>query len=609
MNRSRSAQIDSAAADEEVPVLIVGGGGAGLTASALLAGMGVPALLVSALPETSRLPKAHVLNLRAMEILHDAGVAEEISRQSTPPEAMAATAFYAGVAGGEGYGRCIKRVECWGAGGQDETWAAASPMTQRNLPQMRLEPVLRARAEELSPGRVRFGHELVELTQEEHGVVAVIRARDGHEYRVRCEYLIGADGGRTVPGQAGVEYEGLGALAQAATIHASADFSHLAGDGDVLLRWYFSPQAGTGVVLVPMGPTRWGPQSEEWVIHLNYRAGDPRAQSDEAVERDVRSAMGIGEHPMRIHMVTRWTLEGVLADRFRSGRVLLAGDAAHRHPPTGGLGLTSAIHDVHNLCWKLAAVLGGQASDALLDTYESERRPVDQRNVQRSLENAVNHLQMISALGLDEQNGEQENWRRLSRLWSGLEEDREVRREVLRLMRASSMEFGELNVEYGYAYRSDAVVEDGSEPPVSADDVRIYEPSTRPGAALPHAWIDDEDGGRRPIKDLVRPGRFLLVAGEEGHAWCEAAGELARAHGLGLDAVRIGHIDGELFDPRCAWLRRRHIGPEGAILVRPDRFIGWRSAGACPDPGGELARALAQILARPIASPSTLAAH
>ena len=84
--------------------------------------------------------------------------------------------------------------------------------------------------------------------------------------------------------------------------------------------------------------------------------------------------MGIGDHPMQIHKITRWSLEGVLASAFRAGRVFLVGDAAHRHPPTGGLGLTSAIHDAHNLCWKLAAVLGGQASEALLDTYEAERQ-------------------------------------------------------------------------------------------------------------------------------------------------------------------------------------------------------------------------------------------
>ncbi len=586
--------------DEDVPVLIVGGGGAGLTASMLLAGMGVQSLLVSALPDTSVLPKAHVLNLRAMEIMQDVGTAAEIELRSTPPEAMAATAFYAGVTGGEGYGRRLARVECWGAGGADENWASASPMRDANLPQIRLEPILRARAEELSPGRVRFGHELIELSQDETGASAVVRERDGgREYTVRARYVIGADGGRAVPRMVGIDYEGFGVLTTAATVHATADLSHLLGDEDVLLRWCLSPQAGTGVVLVPMGPERWGTKSEEWVIHLNYMTDDPRAQSDEAVESDVRAAIGIGDHPMEIHMITRWTLEGVLASRFRAGSVLLVGDAAHRHPPTGGLGLTSAMHDVQNLCWKLAAVLAGHAGDALLDTYESERRPVDARNIQRSLENAVNHVQINLALDITPENGEEQNWQNLQRLWSGRPEDEQVRSEVMRLMRASSMEFCELNVEFGYAYDSAAVLPDGSDPMPNPDDVRIYRPSTRPGSPLPHAWIDDEAGARRPIKDLVAPGRFLLIAGEEGVPWCEAARELA-AEGVPLDAVRIGHLDGDLFDPRCTWLARREIGPDGALLIRPDRFVAWRSMGAHDDPAGELAQALGAILARPL---------
>ena len=142
--------------------------------------------------------------------------------------------------------------------------------------------------------------------------------------------------------------------------------------------------------MVPMGPERWGPESEEWVIHLNYPVDCE--ESDAQVEADARRALGIGDLPMEIHKITRWAVDAVIASSFRVGRVLLLGDAAHRHPPTGGLGLTSAIHDAQNLCWKLAAVLAGHADAALLDTYEDERRPVDERNCQRSLENAVNHF-------------------------------------------------------------------------------------------------------------------------------------------------------------------------------------------------------------------------
>ena len=588
-------------ADETVPVLIVGGGGAGLTASMLLARLGVEHLLVSARPGTSDLPKAHVLNQRSMEVLEDAGVAEAIAQRSTPAEQMAATAFYAGFAGADpDCGRRLLRLEAWGAGGDDEFWRAASPWRQLNLPQIRLEPLLKARADELSPGRIRFNHELIALEQDEDGVLATVRDKgSGREYTVGCKYLVGADGGRLIASLIGVEYEGLGVVTQTATLHVSADFSRWAKDPDVLIRWIYSPQAGVLVVMVPMGPERWGPDSEEWVIHLNYPVG--AAETDEQVEADARQALGIEDHPMTIHKITRWSVDAVLASKFKVGRVFLLGDAAHRHPPTGGLGLTSAIHDAQNLCWKLTAVLNGVASPALLETYEAERRPMDGHNCQRSLENAVNHFAIGGELAISPENSPERNLELLRRVWSEQPEDAELRATVRRMMRTQSMEFSELNVEYGYAYDSAAVVPDGTPAPEPIDDIRIYQPSTRPGSPLPHAWIDDEDGNRRAIKDLVAPGRFVLIAGEDGEAWCEAARELAADAGIPLDALRIGHLEGDLYDPRLAWERQRQIKPDGAVLVRPDRHIGWRSVTAPDDPRAVLSDALGQILARPIA--------
>jgi 2,4-dichlorophenol 6-monooxygenase len=252
-------------------------------------------------------------------------------------------------------------------------------------------------------------------------------------------------------------------------------------------------------------------------------------------------------------------------------------------------------------------VIDGHASAELLDTYEPERRSADERNAQRSLENAINHFAIGDLLGVSHEQSQEANWASLRRMWSGRPEDAEHRSQVLRAMRMQSMEFNELNVEFGYAYESAAVVPDGTAAPNAVDQVRVYEPSTRPGSPLPHAWIDDEDGGRRPIKDLVSPGRLLLIAGEDGDAWCEAARELADETGIPLDAVRIGHIDGDLYDPRCTWARLRQIGPEGAILVRPDRFVAWRNAGAPDDAASELADALTQILARPVRALATTA--
>ena len=257
------------------------------------------------------------------------------------------------------YGRRLLRLESWGAGGADECWRAASPWRQLNLPQIRLEPLLKARAEELSPGRIRFNHELIDLEQDDDGVRALIRDNgSGREYIVRCEYLLGADGGRSVHRLIGVEYEGLGVVTQTATLHVSADFSPWAKDPDVLIRWIYSPQSRRPGGDGPDGSRALGPRVGG-VGDPPELPGRDRAETDAQVEADVRRALGIADLPMEIHKITRWSVDAVIASAFRVGRVFLVGDAAHRHPPTGGLGLTSAIHDAQNLCWKLAAVLAG----------------------------------------------------------------------------------------------------------------------------------------------------------------------------------------------------------------------------------------------------------
>ena len=579
-------------------VLVVGGGGAGLTASMLLSKMGVDHQLVSALPDTSVLPKAHVLGQRAMEVLGDCGVADAIYAVGTPPEQLRRTSFYAGFAGHPDAGRVLFSQESWGAGGEDPDWVAASPKLTTNLPQIRLEPLMKARAEEFAPGRIRFFHEVTALKEADDAVIATVTdLADERTFEIEARYVLGCDGGRTVGRLVGIELEGLLEVGRTATVHLAADLSQWAEESDVLLRWVFCPANAKLVVLAPMGPTRWGGESEEWVVHVTYELDDQRALDDIAVLEDVREALGIGDHPLDIKLITRWTISGVLADRFRSGRVFVVGHAAHRHPPTGGLGLVSAIHDAQNLCWKLDLVLRGVAHESLLDTYEAERRPVDARNVQRSLENALGYAVMAQAMGIDDVYATaEERWARLARLWSDTPEDAGHRRAVRDLMAAQSQEFHEHDVEYGYHHRSAAVIDDGSpEPPER--NFRMFVPSTRPGCPLPHAWVEDDHFRRMSSLDLVSVDRFTLLAGELGEHWRDAATVVATELGVQIDAWCIGHASGDLRDPRLRFERVREFGPEGAILVRPDRCIAFRSMGRVEDPVGVLRSAMAQVLA------------
>ena len=180
----------------EVPVLIVGGGGAGLTSSLLLSGYGVRSMLVSRYPGTSHLPKAHVLHQRTMEVFSELGVADDVLAASTPAENMRATAWYAGFAGPGEHGRRIGRMPCWGDGYRDPNWIRASPCRSANLPQIRLEPILRRHAEARPEADVRFGHELVSLEQDDDGVRAVVEDRErGERFVVRARFLLGCTAG------------------------------------------------------------------------------------------------------------------------------------------------------------------------------------------------------------------------------------------------------------------------------------------------------------------------------------------------------------------------------------------------------------------------------
>ena len=444
---------------------------------------------------------------------------------------MKATGWYAGVTGNhDGYGRCLGRLEVWGGGYTDPDFIAASPFRTANLPQVRLEPLLKRRAEELG-GDLRFGHEVTGYRQDADGVTTEVKVRDtGKTYSVRSQYLLGCDGGRTVGTIAGIELEGLRNAMRMVSSHISYDFSRYLKDEEVLIRWLVNPDFGGSIasgVLVGMGPDHWGTRSEEWVLHIQFPVDDESAFDDAKVLDRMRAVLGLPDFAPKIHCISRWTLEGVVANEFQAGRVFLVGDAAHRHPPTGGLGLNSAVHDAYNLCWKLAAVLRGKAGAKLLNTYGEERRPVNAANVHAAVSAAFNHFNIDKALSLSPDKSAKENWDELRPLWEDLPNSAQKRHAVNSAIVSQTMEFRHHNVEFGYTYASAAIVDDGTPPPVPLDKVRIYEPSTRPGHPLPHAWVEKE-GARVALNTLVHGGKFVLLAGEDGQPWVDAAHETCR---------------------------------------------------------------------------------
>lgn len=586
--------------DIEVPVLIVGGGGAGLTASMLLSDLGIEHLLVSALPGTSTLPKAHVINQRSMEIYRKLGVAGDIYEAGTPPEAMARTAWYAGLNGEDPiYGREIASQEAWGAGYTDPDYIAASPCRMTNLPQLRLEPVLLAHAKRKNPEAIRFNHELLSFTQDADGVSSTIVNKDtGETYTVRSQYLYGCDGGRKVGAEAGIELLGQRNILYTVSVHFTADLSRYLKDPSVLINWMWPAHTGLLTLLVAMGPDNWGPDSQEWVFHENYAFDDNRVADDEALIANMKNALGLPDLEPTVHKISRWTFEALVAERFQEGRVFLLGDAAHRHGPTGGLGLNTAIQDAYNLCWKTAAVLGGQASPALLETYQAERQPVAATNVRRSTENALNHMAIGEALGVSPANSTEDNLASLRRVWSEDAADDDFRATLSATIAAQSMEFREHNIEAGFRYESAAIVPDGSKEQEAIDEIRIHQPSTRPGSPLPHAWLEDHRGNRLAVQDLGGAGEYILIAGEEGREWVESARRIASEEGLALNAFTVGHTSGDYLDPRCAWIRDRGHTAAGAILVRPDKFIAYRADKAGESPDEELRQAFRSIAGR-----------
>ena len=585
-------------ADQRVPVLIVGGGGCGLSASLFLSNLGVDHLLVERHTGTSHLPKAHYLNQRTMEIFRQHGVADAIYRVGTPPHQMGKVRWRTSL-GGDGPldARTFHTMDAFGGGETAARSLRDSPCASSNYPQLRLEPLLREHAEECGPGRLRFGHELVGLAQDADGVNATVLDRaTGESSTVRAEYVIAADGGKTVGAAVGVEMAGPTGLLDMVSTHLSADLSAWA-DESCLITWFLNPDGagswGSGA-MVPMGPT-WGARSEEWVVHFTFGPDDPARFDEQAIVPRLRELLKLPELDITVHKVSHWILEGVLADHYQVGRVFLAGDAAHRHPPTTGLGLNTAVQDAHNLAWKLAAVVHGQASPALLDSYQPERQAIGMRNVDWAMFTFLNHLVIDAGIGLLPGQPPEANRAAFEAYFADTPMGATRRARAAEVIRTQRTEFQAHDLEIGFRYDAGALVPDGSEPPPSDPMGSDYHPTTRPGHRLPHAWLARADEERVSTHDLTGRDGFALITGPDGSAWVAAAAAASEKFGVPLRAVRVGT---DLTDPDGAWAAVREISDAGAVLVRPDNHVAFRAPGAVDDPTGALTHAVATVLGR-----------
>ena len=512
---------------DRVPVLVVGGGTVGLSAALFLAHQGIAATLVERHRDLSIHPRATGIGLRTVEILRAHGLEEQFRAASS------------GLARSVGRGRFSVRTltEAYQVKAPAAKPAADAAAVDRISPtswglcsQDRLDRLLLAAATERG-AQARFGTELVELAQDDDGVTARMLDREsGRRYAIRADYVIATDGSTSpIRSALGVPTAGPGVLGNhAINVLFRADLREALRGNEFAVCEITHPDATGRLVAID--------NVDHWVFHIAYHPdrGETSAQfSDERCRRLIRTAIGVPDLDVEVLSTLPWQSAAQVAETFRVGRVFLAGDAAHVVPPVGAFGMNTGIADAHNLAWKLAYVLSGRAGAGLLDSYDSERRPVARFTMDQAL---------------------------LRALQPDLHYDHTKSAERERLGMASA-----LVVQLGYRYASEAVIGGCVEPPSRQDAERDLDGS--PGSRVPHRWVDGSS--------TTDTNALTLLVGEDGDAWRAATD---------LPVVTVPD-----------WPA---IGPAGAMLVRPDGFVAWRTKTAAKDAVTTLHEVLARILAR-----------
>ncbi len=589
----------------DVDVLIVGAGACGLTASIILSDLGIDHLVIERRDGTSDLPKAHYYNQRTMEIFRQHGIDGAIYDVSMP--VANCTVRYVTSLGGDGAldRRTLLCFDAFGGGPRRRAAERAAAVPATHLPQLSLEPILQRVAAERGARPIRFQHEVIAFEQDEDGVLATIRDRtSGEEYQVRARFMIAADGGRTVGPALDIHRAGHEKLAVLVSAHITADISdHV--PGDAMITHIIHPESRfRWGVFVPVGP-EWSRHSREWQFSFAYHPNEQHRLTADDIVPAIRESMRLPDLDITLHKVNEWWAEATVAPRFRAGNVFLAGDAAHRVIPTSGLGLNSAIHDAHNLSWKLAAVLKGQAGSGLLDSYEAERLPASHRNAEWSFFTFTNHLLVELGLGLMPGATPEQNIQAITAYLADDMYGRMLRARAAEVTGTQRTEYGALGVELGGCYESGAIIADGTAAPEADPMGDVYVATTRPGHRLPHAPLG-HGSKRLGSHDVTGASeRFALITGSSGAAWTQAAERATAATGVEIRAIRIG-IGCDHADAVGLWDEFKQIGEDGAVLVRPDNIVAYRAPAMVADPAAALTGAMLSILGRDTADSASV---
>ena len=515
----------------EIPVLIVGGSLVGMSTALLLGHHGVRALAVEHHRGTAIHPRAAQITQRTMEVFRTVGIEQIIRRKSeqqfVQDGAIMAVETLAG------------KELAWFISNLNEGIRDVSPTERVFISQSLLEPLLTAKAEELG-AELRFGTDMVSFEQDATGVTAVLRHRDtGETETIRASYMVAADGAHSrVRGQLGIGMRGRGAFSNSVTIYFRANVEPLLR-GRNLSVIYVSNATLRGFL-------RFEKPFDSGFLAINA-LGDPKnpitdvstGLTEERCLEWIRVALGDNDIPVTVDNVMPWKAEADVADRFREGRVFLAGDSAHVMPPNGGFGGNTGVQDAHNLAWKLALVLSGSTGEGLLSSYESERRPVGEFTAEQAYSRYVTRTAP----------------------YLGTEGIQAVAND--------------LDVEVGYCYGDPNGVHENPR-----------ESRGRPGTRAPHVWLDEREG----VSTLDRYGRhFVVLTGSVDKGWTEGASAIAQAFGI---PVNVHTLD------KAALCDAHGISSSGALLIRPDGFVGWRTKAAVKDPAAELSAAMNAALRR-----------